>query len=189
MGGRQKILPVEVAGEVESTNNSGQLRKTVNRCELAVVRNQETASNGCERGEGKAGQAGGVDKSQGTTRLGQVGRREGLESVGVETHGACDVGKRWHINFTDVSEGQVGGILKVGEADGQVTAVGRERDGAGDVGQLVHVDIGQVEVVVDVESGNCGQLNAIDVVQLRVGDEDVIGFLDTLSHVKALERR
>lgn len=71
-GGTMAIL-VECAGEVESSDNGLELGEASDRLELGVVGNQETTSNGRERGKGQVVQVGTVDKGKSTPGLGQVG--------------------------------------------------------------------------------------------------------------------
>lgn len=167
-------LPIERTGEVESTHDGLQLREAVDSLEVGVVGNQEATTNLSEGWEREVAQLRAVNNSQSTTGLGQVGSGERLEGVGVETHGACYVGKRGQVNLAHVSESQVGRIFKVGKADLQIATVGREREGSSDVGQIVDIDICEVGVVVDIHASNSSQFDAVDIVQLRVGNIDLV---------------
>lgn len=130
-----------------------------------------------------------IGKRQSSTGGSQVGCREGLQVVGVETHVARNCGQRWHIDAAHVTEGHVGRTLKIGEANLQVHGVGSKHQLVGNVLQIVDIDSAEIWVVVDVKNSDCLEFNTTGCVQLSVRDEDVSCFLDTLGKAETLQRR
>ena len=72
------------------------------------------------------------------------------------------------------------GLFQVGERDLQVLVVGGEINISSDVGDLVHVDGGQVDVVGNVEVTNGLEVNSGQGGEESVGDHDAVGLRDTL---------
>lgn len=158
----------ESTSKVQSTNNSLQLGETSNCLEVGVVGNQETTTNGSQRWKRQIVQVWAVDKGQSTASGGQVWCREALEGIRIETHITGHIGERWHINFADVAESQIGSSFKVGEADFEIFSVCREGQRIGDIGKIIYIDGAQVRVVVDVHLSNSSQFNTRKGVQLSV---------------------
>lgn len=122
----QSDSPLKLAGKVQCAHDGGQAGETSDGSEFGVVGQQETATDELEAGERKVVQAGAVDKGQSAASSGQVGSRETLKLVGVESNGTADVGKGWHIDLGNVSEGEVSRIPQVRKTDFQFPAVGGE---------------------------------------------------------------
>ena len=137
--------------------------------------------------ERQVAQVGAVNKGESATSLGQVGCREALKRVGVESNRSSAGRERWHVDLADISESQVGSALQVGEADLKILVVGGEGQSVGDVLHVVDVDGGQETVVVDVHASNSSQLDTGKRGQLSIGNVDGVGAGDALSKVQTLK--
>ena len=104
----------EVSIEIERTLDSGQLREAIDLLQHGVVGNDETCVDGNELRDRDVRQRGVVDEDE-TASGSEVGSHEGLHGIAVEAEVLRDVGKRWQVNGTAVTERHVLGGLKHGE--------------------------------------------------------------------------
>lgn len=135
--------------------------------------------DGGQKREGDVGKIGVGNKSNSTSgssiRLGsnsgQVGGRDALKVVSVESEGAVDNSQRWDADGRSISESGVGSPDQVREANLERLSVGINLEQLGDVGNL-GIEFLQTVVVVDVKSGDGLQVDTIEGAQESVGDED-----------------
>lgn len=182
-------LLAEGTSKIKGTCNGSKPGKAGNGSQITVVRNQEATTDGLEAGEGQVVQIRAVDKCKSTASGSQVGSAEPLKSVRVEPNGPLAGGQGRHIDPADVSEGEIGSTLQVGEANLEVPVVGGERQGVSDIAHVIDVDGCQKAVVVDVHTSDSSQLDSGKTGQVCVGDDDGIGSRNTLVKVETLKSR
>lgn len=179
----------EFTREVNSTADSLEASEAIDDLECGVVGNLESTAELGKHREGDVGEIRVVIEDETLASGGQVGSRESLEGVGVETKGTVDRLERWHLNGADVAESSVQGEDQVGEANLEISVVGREADGASSVGNGIDVNGGQVGVVVDVHVANGLERDTGKRLELSVGDGNLVGLLDASSEVETLKSR
>lgn len=177
-GFARRYLRGEVSREINGTSNSGESWEFQCR-QSRVVGNLVGTCDGGEEREGDVGKIGVGNKCNSTSsssiRLGsdsgQVGCRDALEVVSVESEGTIDNSQRWDADGRSISESSVGSPDQVREADLERLTVGINLEQLGDVGNL-SVEFLQTVVVVDVKSGDGLQVDTIEGAQESVGDEN-----------------
>lgn len=77
--------------------------------------------------------------------------------------------------------------LEVGQADLEVCRVGSEGQSTSDIAQVVHIDLSQVSIVIDVHAGDGLELDARQAGQSSIGDLDIVCATNTGTEVKGLQ--
>lgn len=152
----------------------------VNGSKSSVVGNLEGTSNCLQLGDGDVDKVWVCDDSESTSSAtsvadsGQVWRSEGGEVVLVESQRSVDGSQGRNADSGNVSQGHVGSPDQVGEGDLQQLSIGINVDRIRDIANL-SAELGQSEVVVDVQGLGSHQVDAIKTAQEGVGDENICG--------------
>lgn len=184
MKGRKDLL-IERTREVNGTSDGLQSREGDAR-ELVVTSDPEATFDGLENGKAEVGQLGVVVEDH-VTGLGEVGSAEGLETVTPEANLTGKVVERRHGHHADIAEGHVGAASQVGQLDLQRIHVTSKIDETSGVGQVVDVDVLQVEVLGNIKVTNGVKRNTFQAGETRVGDGDIAGLGDTGGEIKLLQ--
>lgn len=146
------------------------------------------AANLLQHGKRDVGQLSIVIENKRLADGSQVGCGEAGEEVLVETHGSIHGGEGRHLDVAAVAEGHVVSPLQVRESSGQTPAVGLDGESLRNVTQL-SVNRREVWVVVDVERVHRRQVDAVQGVELGVGDQHIGSFGHLGSEGKILQLR
>src|ERR1041385_4328138 len=92
----------EVTNNVNGTTHAGERRETDDLLEGGVVGNEQTTANGLQLRHGHVVQVGVGNKGESAADAGEVGRRDALEEVAVETERAVDRRERGHADHGQV---------------------------------------------------------------------------------------
>lgn len=187
----QELVNLRVDGitvHVEGTTNGLKERETADVGKLGVVLDGETARDDGELGEGDVGQGVVVVDGKSAANVSEVRGLHALEEVAVETEGAVDGGERREHDAGAVGNVESVGPDQVGKAERDVAAVGEKLEDVANIAQL-HGDIVKVLVVLDGDTLDGLEVNALKAAQLGVDDADGGGLLDPVGERKTLETR
>jgi hypothetical protein len=176
----------EVTKHLNGTSDGLDLGETVDLSELGVVGDLETTANLLELGDLEVGELRVGHKEDTTANLGELGQRDVLDGVVDVADGVVDVGQVGHVGLRDTSERDVGGPL-------QAVKLGLEAGGVvGDLERLGHVlesegNLLEVSVVVDVDLTDVDDVDAHELLDGGVGNDDRGGVVDTLVELHNVE--
>jgi hypothetical protein len=166
-----------VTADIECTADGLEQRQTVHRHEGGVVGQAQIVVDLSDERQGQVAELLVSDDGKGLADLSQVGGGEGLERVLVETQGAVELLKRRQRDGPAGAEGQVGGPDQVGQLDDNSLVVVGEIERGGNIAKL-HLDLGDVAVVGDLERLGLLDVDAGERLEPGVLDVDGIGLLD-----------
>jgi hypothetical protein len=175
-----------VTANVECTTNALEQRQTINTHEVGVVGDLQVVVDLGQEGESQVVELVVTDNGKGLADFSQVGCREGLETVVVETKGAVELHQGGHRDGTAEAECQVGGPDQVGQRDLDSLVVVREVERVGDIAQL-HGDVVDVLVVGNLERLGLDDVDAGEGADSSVLDINLLGSLDGCGEANALE--
>lgn len=179
-------LLAEVAAHVESTANALELRETVNLDELGVVGNLNVAVDLGKEREGNVVELLVGDNSNSLTNAGQVGGREGLETVVVQTKRSVEGLEGGNGDGTAETESQVASPDEVGKLDLDGLVVVGKGQRSGDVAKL-HGDGVNVAVVGNEDLVSLLNVDALERAESSVLDVDLVGLGDLRGEANLLE--
>jgi hypothetical protein len=182
---RKDILG-EVSGDGDGTSSALEGLESGDVQKLAVVGDQETTSDGLEKGHGDVSQRRVGNESNVTSDLGQVGGDNRLHVGSVDTEGGVDNLQGRNAEAGNVADGHVEGPDQVREGERQVGAVVVDDERLGDVANL-GIDLAEVGVVGDLEAVDGGKVDTIETGQGSISDEDGLGLGDTGGEGERLE--
>jgi hypothetical protein len=179
-------LRAHVTTNVERGTDPLEGRETLNLVELGVVGDLEVAVDLLEHGEGEVGQLLVGNEGKGLADAGQVGGREALEAVVVETEGAVEGLERGHRDGTAEAESHVGGPDEVGQTDLDVLVVVGKGERVGNVAEL-HIDFVDEAVVGNEDGFDLLDVHTLEGAESGVLDVDLVGLLDLSGEAKVEE--
>lgn len=139
-------------------------------------------------GEGDVGQGVVVVDRKSAADIGEVRGLHALEEVAVKTEGTVDGGERGEHDAGAVGNVESVGPDQVGKAERDVAAVGEKLEDVANIAQL-HGDLVKVLVVLDGDTLDGLEVNALQAAQLGVDDADSGSLLDSVGEGKTLETR
>ena len=175
-----------VTAHIEGTTNAFEVGEAVNGLECGVVGDLQVSLDLLQKGKGEVGQLIVGDKSERLPNRGQVGCREGLETVVVEAQGAVERLERGYLNGAAETEGQVASPDQVGQLDLYVFVVVRQSQRSGDISKL-HGDGVDVAVVGNEDGVNLLDIDALERSETGVLDVDLLGLFNLGSEAERLE--
>jgi hypothetical protein len=185
IGTVEECLRIEGTAEVNSSRDGLELGE-VNVGELVVAGNNEATLDSLENGHADVGQGGVVVEGQ-IGGGGQVRGGESLELSTPEAELALELLQGGHGDRADVTEGHVGGRLKVGELNLELVPVTSEVNQVGGVLQVVDVDGLQVGVVGDLELADSLEGDTVQGGKTSVGDDNVTSIGNTSGESQGLK--
>lgn len=123
---------------------------------------------------------------EGLTNGGQVGGREAVEAVVVQTKRSVEGLERGQLKGANETEGQVSGPDQVGESNGELLVVVGESERVGNVTEL-HGDLVDVAVVGNEDGVSLLDVDTCEGAEGSVLDVDVVGVGDLGGEAKVLE--
>ena len=179
-------LLAEVTAHVKSTADALELRKAVNLNELGVVGNLDVTTDLGKERERDVVELLVGNNSNGLTNAGQVGGREGLETVVVETKRSVEGFEGGDGDGTAETEGQVASPDEVGKLDlDGLVVIGKGQRG-GDVTKL-HGDGVNVAVVGNEDLVSLLNVDTLERAESSVLDIDLVGLGDLGGEADLLE--
>ena len=179
-------IPGEVTGHVESSTNALKLGKTVDLNKLRVVGDLQVVGDLGEEREGDVVELLVGNNGDGLTDGGQVGGREGIEAVVVETERTVEGLEGRNGDGTAEAESQVASPDQVGELNLDGLVVVGKSQGGGDVAEL-HGDLVNVTVVGDEDLISLLNVDTLERTKSRVLDVDLVGLGDLGREANLLE--